>query len=246
MDWRNAHDYHYCSGLNAGQWAWEFLRRNPAYLADWGWFQATWKTLEARYGQPPARDFQAWQRDPDAYKKVDDAAGECSVNEDSVLIECWMGAKWGFYKFPLDPVVEQPVIGEQLSWRPVEAVHGFVEVADTDYLGAQPARVAMGFDLDLPLRPQLEAARAQLQRRQAHLRKRGGLQMRTVAELRERWTLMLRLLDACTAGTPPAQSASLILPADAQDDPAELLRQAEQLRDGGYRQVAFLPQGRAD
>ena len=121
--WRNAGDYAFTDILNAGQWAWEFLRRNVEYQRDWQWFIATWRSLEARYGKAPSRDFQRWKKDPDAYKIVDDASGECRVDQDKVLIECWMGAKWGFYKFPLDPDTDQPVIGEQLSWReqPVSA-----------------------------------------------------------------------------------------------------------------------------
>lgn len=244
-DWRSAADYRFCERLNAGQWAWEFLRRNSDYRAEWRWFHATWEKLEVRYGKPPDRDFQAWKRDPDAYKKVDDAAGDCSVDEDNVLIECWMGARWGFYKFPLDPAVDQPLIGEQLSWRPVDEVAGFIDATDADYLGTQTSKVAMGFDLDLPLRPQLEMARSKLQRRQARLRKTGQLQMRTVAGLRERWMLMLRLLDALaageTAGAPLADTLQL-----RQESLEELLYQAGQLRDGGYRYLAKLPEGRVD
>ena len=52
---------------------------------------------------------------------VDDSAGDCRVDEDKVLIECWMGSKWGFYKFPLSPDTDMPLIGEQLLWREIEA-----------------------------------------------------------------------------------------------------------------------------
>ena len=41
----------------------------------------------------------------------------CPGENDQVLIECWMGAKWGFHKFPLDPERIAPA-SDELSWRP--------------------------------------------------------------------------------------------------------------------------------
>ncbi len=181
LNWRNSDDYHFATQLNAGQWAWELLRRNHVYQADWRWFYSTWQRLEARYGKPPARDFQAWQQDPDAYRIIDDEIGDCRVDESKVLIECWMGSKWGFYKFPLDPTTDQPRIGDQLSWRALPEQICLID--KTRPVSADQHSLALSFELDMPLRPQLEAAQQFLQRRQAYLRKRGGMQMRTVATL---------------------------------------------------------------
>lgn len=61
--------YSHCTGLTRDQWAWEFLRRNPDYQADFRRFIALWQALEADYGAPPNRDFQRWKRDPRAYGK---------------------------------------------------------------------------------------------------------------------------------------------------------------------------------
>lgn len=244
-DWRKARDYDFCDTLNAGQWAWEFLRRNPDYQRDWQWFSAAWEVLEARYGKPPERNYQAWKNDPAAYRPVDDVAADCRVNEDNVLIECWMGARWGFYKFPLDPATNRPEIGAQLSWRPLEDSVPWIDASDLSYLGSEPGRVALGFQLDLPLRPQLEAARQLLQRRQARLRKQGRLEMRTVAIQGLRWTLMLRLLDGRNSGELLPEVRTAVGSGLNGRNPDELLREADSLVAGGYRQIAWLPEGRA-
>src|SRR3569833_2215037 len=59
--------YAYCTVLTRDQWAWEFLRRNPDYRADYRRFITLWHALEADYGAPPNRDFSRWKQDPRAY-----------------------------------------------------------------------------------------------------------------------------------------------------------------------------------
>jgi len=192
-----ADDAH-CTSLTRDQWAWEFLRRNPDYQTDYRQFIALWQTLEADYGTPPNRDFARWKLDPRAYGPLpgDDALGHssgelCLGENDQILIECWMGAKWGFYKFPLDPARTTPPEPDELAWRPPSLSDA---PPDTAY------RLDISFDLSLPLPPQLEAAKFRLVSRAAELRRKGLAAPMTVANQRERWTHMLRLLDAEAAG----------------------------------------------
>jgi hypothetical protein len=205
--------------LTRDQWAWEFLRRNPGYRADHARFIAVWRALEADYGAPPDRDFVRWKRDPRAYGPLsgDDApllaTGErCTVDDDRVLLECWMGAKWGFYKFPLDPACDAPA-PDQLSWRPPPA-------ADT--VNDAATRVDIAFDLSLPLPPQLEAAKFRLVSRTAELRRQGHAVPRSVASQRAHWAALLRQLD----GIDPPDAA--------------LLKEARAMRAGGYRDILRL------
>jgi hypothetical protein len=243
--WYQAEQYGFTDSLSVAQWAWEFLRRNPEYQNDWAWFWATWQSLEARYGKPPCRDFAGWERDPDAYRWVDDASGECRADQDRLLIECWMGAKWGFYKFPLDPQTDQPVIGEQLVWREVEQAVRKVAADDSPYLDQSPERIALGFDLDYPLREQLETAKRFLQGRQARLRREGKIVMHTVARWKRDWALMLQVLDGLHAGEPlPRIYAVLKQQADSpgsQQRLQALSAEAERLVRGGYRQMLRIP-----
>lgn len=217
--------YAYCVDLTRDQWAWEFLRRNPAYRRDYAAFIAIWRALEADYGAPPNRDFTQWKQDARAYGPLPGDAelaaptGElCVVEDDRVLLECWMGAKWGFYKFPLDP--ERVAPGpDELSWRPPLQSDGAVEA---------PYRIDLAFDLSLPLPPQLEAAKFRLVSRAAELRRQGLAAPKSVANQRARWIAMLQLLDG--DDVPDTNST-------------ELLNEARALVAGGYREILRLADG---
>lgn len=220
--------YAYCAALTRDQWAWEFLRRNPDYQRDYRAFIAIWRALEADYGTPPNRDFSKWKQDPRAYGPLPGDAGLaapgselCTVDDDRVLLECWMGAKWGFHKFPLDPARDAPA-PDELSWRPAPQPDTEVEA---------PYRVDIAFDLSLPLPPQLEAAKFRLVSRAAELRRQGLAAPRTVANQRARWTRMLRLFDG---GAAP------------DTDTAALLDEAQALVTGGYREILRLAEGGAE
>jgi len=138
-----------------------------------------------------------------------------------VLLECWMGAKWGFHKFPLDPDRIAPA-PDELSWRPPP---------QPDTPAEAPYRLDLTFDLSLPLPPQLEAAKFRLVSRAAELRRQGLAAPKTVANQRARWTWMLRLLDGTAA--PDA-------------DTAAILDEARALMAGGYREILRLAEGGAE
>jgi hypothetical protein len=240
MDWRSPADYEYCAALSRQQWAWEFLRRNPAYRADYAAFSAIWRALEADYGAPPGRDFQRWKQDPRAYgplpgagmDSIAGASGElCVVEDERVLLECWMGAKWGFYKFPLDPLRTAPPGAEELGWRPPPTA--------TERAAGDPYRVDLAFDLARPLAPQLEAAKIRLVGRAADLRRAGLPAPLGVARERARWTGWLRLLDADGAGADAGHWIEAGLCADAQSCVRELSA-AQAMRDAGYRGILAL------
>jgi hypothetical protein len=220
--------YAYCATLTRDQWAWEFLRRNPAYRRDYRAFIAIWRALEADYGAPPQRDFSKWKQDPRAYGPLPGDAelaapeGElCTVDDERVLLECWMGAKWGFYKFPLDPACIAPG-PDELSWRPPPQAERPV---DARY------RVDIAFDLSLPLPPQLEAAKFRLVSRAAELRRADLPAPLTVASQRERWTRMVRLLDgeeAANTATMPLLDAARAM---VEDGYLDILRLADAARE---------------
>ncbi len=219
----------FCATLTRDQWAWEFLRRNPDYRADYHQFIALWQALEADYGTPPHRDFSRWQRDPRAYGPLpgsgvlDSPSGELCLGEnDRILIECWMGAKWGFYKFPLDPERTTPPSPDEFAWRPPPSPGTPPDA---------PYRLDISFDLSLPLPPQLEAAKFRLASRAAELRREGLAAPKTVANQRERWTRMLHLLDG----------------GDMQiEEDAALLRKAQTMPNGGYLDILRLAEPGAD
>lgn len=226
--------YAYCATLTRDQWAWEFLRRNPAYQSDYRQFITTWRALEADYGAPPHRNFAQWKLDPRAYGPLNDAGPDaldtaaddlCIGEDDRVFIECWMGAKWGFHKFPLDPVRNTPPNPAELSWRKPPAPEP--RPLDDAY------RLDIPFDLSLPLPPQLEAAKFRLVSRATELRRAGHPAPLSVASQCAKWTQMLRLLDLVVTGE------------TVSDEQAELLHEAQALMQGGYLEILLLGESRA-
>jgi len=220
--------YAYCATLTRDQWAWEFLRRHPGYRRDYQTFIAIWRTLEADYGAPPHRDFSRWKLDPRAYGPLPGDAdlaaptGElCVVEDERVLLECWMGAKWGFYKFPPDPGCIAPG-PDELSWRPPPQPAPQVDDA---------CRLNVSFDLALPLPPQLEAAKFRLVSRAAELRRQGVAAPRTVANQRAGWVRMLQMLD----GNVPPQAGH-----------DSLRREAQAMMQGGYLDILRLAPASTD
>ena len=198
-DWKDPLAYAFCERLTSAQWAWEFLRRNPDYQREWREFHDIWAALEAAYGKPPNRDFCAWKNDPRAWVPASECVdGDCRIDQDKVLIECALGARWGFHKFPPDPRDDDPVGEGRLSWRPLSEEPLPELTGGPVFL--EPEQMALVFDLSLPLRVQLDQARRQLQLEAGRRRREQGLRPRRVRLLREHWVMLLRVLDADSRG----------------------------------------------
>jgi hypothetical protein len=235
-DWTDPHAYRFTAELSAAQWAWEFLRRNPRYRAEWAAFITTWRDLEAAYGKPGERDVKVWQQDPRAW--VPAAAcrdSDCRVDGDKVLIECAMGARWGFYKFPPDPGDDDPVGGGRLVWRE--------QTVDVDLLnespGAGPApdhQALVRFDLGLPLAQQLAAAKRRLQMEQRRRIRAGRILAPKLDAQREHLCRKIRLLDAQEAGAEAGEIRQRLFTGKEVDFTDELA-QAMALREQDYRQL---------
>ena len=240
MNWRDPATYDYTQTLNAAQWAWEFLRRNSEYQSDYHWFKKTWDTLEQRYGKPPARDYSRWQQDPLAWRISDErlSSQECTMDGERLQIECWMGQKWGFYKFPLDPSHCAPVSADQLAWRerPTDAVMMTHENSDTYLTG--DTRIALGFDLSLPLKQQLEDSRKMLAILQRQLQKHTPERICKVATQREYWMTCLRILDGLAIESYTMVNEHFI---GEGIDIALLSKNALQLCKGGYLDLLVIP-----
>ncbi len=248
LHWQHADEYRFTATLSREQWAWEFLRRNPDYRREWQAFRETWQALEADYGKAPNRDFQRWKRDPRAYvlEGHDETCGDsdsCKVDGDKILIECHLGARWGFYKFPLDPDTDLPVIGQDLLWREVQREAVQVDRGDSEWLGDETGKIAMGFDLTLPLKEQLDVAKRYLLAMQHWLRRNESITMQSIVAMRERLTLCLRLLDALAQGADRRQVAAVLFPGlhGGEEALGELEQEATGLMRDSYRRLLLLP-----
>lgn len=241
-NWQDPEDYRFTRELSAAQWAWEFLRRNPDYRREWQAFWATWQALEADYGKAPNRDFPRWKDDPRAYvieAGADCDSEGCKVDGEKVLIECHLGARWGFYKFPLNPAHERPVIGQDLLWREHPLRAQPLAGGDIDGVDEREGKLALVFDLRMPLKEQLAAAKPYLIASQRRLQQE-GLERRSVASECAALSACLRLLDAREAGAGEgAICKALGLESSAAF--AALSERALSLMQGGYRELLHLP-----
>lgn len=207
----------YLEQLDIGQWAWEFLRRNPAYQADYREFITAWRALEADYGAPPQRDFQRWKTDPRAVRPAWDPSqstgATCTTDdEDKQLIECWLGAKWGFYQFPQDPGRPAWQLDAPINWRPPPGWR-FNRPATS------ASDIQLTFDLALPLPAQIDAAKSWLVSSQAALKRQGHGIPHSLQNQRAHWAELLAAWDS--------QSGSL-------------LDKARAMVEGGYREILRL------
>ncbi len=255
--------YAHCETLTREQWAWEFLRRNPDYQADYRQFIEIWQALEAEYGAPPHRDFLRWKQDSRAYgplpgdteRAIDSATGELCIGENErVFIECWMGAKWGFHKFPLDPQRDTPPglhpppqVGEQPDGHkganavpnPIDEISFRPPPAPAPRKPDDPYRLDIAFDLSLPLPPQLEAAKFHLVSRAAGLRRLGLSAPLSVTNQHATWTRLLRILDAHAAGANVADLCESGL-CEGKTHFARLLSEAQAMTQTGYLAILRL------
>lgn len=235
--WLDADQYAYVDTLAPAQLAWELLRRNQQYQQDWCWFIQTWQTLESRYGTPPNRDFFHWKKDPLAHRSaqpewcIDPAQGP-------LLIECWMGEKWGYYKFPLNPQHNALALDEPPTWRPVIPSIPCI-TAENEYCGAQSNKLALGFDLNLPIPAQIAQAQQLLTLRQQRKRSRQEIVPTRLKEFRRYSVLYLRLLDALCENTSIA-TITQQLAISEQPSCSQLIAQAQYFAQIGYRNVLIM------
>jgi hypothetical protein len=248
-DWRRPEPYAYTRDLGREGWAWEFLRRNPDYRRDYAAFREAWDGLERDYGAAPNRDYPRWQQDPRAYAFEPPLAPGESISawkartrNDCVLIECAFGARWGLYKFPPDPRRTAPELGDGLAWREVPVVARIVGADEPGYLGGEEARLALGFDLARPLRPQLEAAKRLLVGRQRRLQQVGALDAHTGRGRRLRWQLGLRILDAEAAGVAWPEIEQAFGGEGSGADLNDIAEEARTLMRGAYRDILLMPE----
>ena len=194
--------YLYTQDLTKAQWAWEFLRRNPDYQKDYQWFITQWHALEKDYGQSPDMDYQAWKQDPRSYKIIDinsEQDGNCAVSDDKLLIECWMGYKWGFFQFPQSPGLQATELPNGTNWRLLDSNYYMANknVPDNPYKNNRSdLMLSVDFDLTKPLKEQLEQVKQKAIIAQRRLRKKGRLQLFTIEGKKALWMSCLRLLDA--------------------------------------------------
>jgi hypothetical protein len=171
-DWRTGAGYPDPDKTSLALWAWEFLRRNPRYRADY-----------VAYVQAKAGDFAPLRE----RLKVDLLPDEWSAA---------LARKWGLpIGEPPDP--SQPWQGRLEPWWP-SSPDVKVIVNDTKRRN-RTLNPALEFDISFPIEPQLESARKILLDAQQSLRRKGSLYKRPERARTEQFVDCLRILDAFRA-----------------------------------------------
>ena len=144
LDWRNPDNYGYIESLSSSGWAWEFLRRNPKFQADWQSYSEA------------SRDFDV---------NSDAAAGEELDRRFPYLVAL---GRWGVAT-PCDPATKGTEIPSYL-WRR-DLTYYFVclneDVTPRAYRDkwCPGARVEfLKFDLERPIDQQIKSARKAFKR----------------------------------------------------------------------------------
>ena len=225
MDWSNAKNYTFTSVLDREGWAWEFLRRNNEYKAD---FKAATCSKEPVYDPPKLSnesDRQWIARAVEADKeprKLNPLTG--------------LGEKWGLEQLQ-DPADDSAPSFLQAypflpNWRDLDSLYD--RDAHESPIRMRPDIAVIAFDTARPLSKQLERAKDLFFSRQE------VVTGRRKNWKPDNWALYLRLLDAKNAGAETAEIIAAIdkysiLPNDAasgylaDDRVSDDLKQARRL-----------------
>lgn len=215
-DWSNADDYAFTKDLKPWQWAWQFLRRNPDYQAD---FQAV---------------LEIFHRREDGYSQQ--VSKKLSPGEEPESIpnaECRQ--KW-FVCYYLNPRIEFP--GDDPFGRFADFY-----MSNRHRWPLQLHEALLRVNLRLPLSPQLKQAHVLLAVRQRNMASRGEIELRTPRNRRDHWKLYLRLLDGIEAGASYKALARILPPARRSSEPSDEsrvdshLQQARRMTREGYRDI---------
>jgi Family of unknown function (DUF6499) len=182
-NWRNAAEYDFPPGFPHIRWAWEFLRRNPEYRKDWATALARFRESPDDFGYDPAAPESANPEHPNFCLLMDEKD------------------KWHLGHM-VNPAVAYP------DWLSFTLQFGYLY---TFHIGGpvepKGARYPWAFfNLNLPLKPQLETVGRML----ASAQKRQGIKPRRPKHHRQLWPFYLRLLDAEIDGRTPKQIADAL------------------------------------
>ena len=212
-DWKKATSYPDPDPDNTPmkQWAWEFLRRNSEYQADYQ------KLISFEYGKIIDADERIKMMETNDYKEWSKLASEMQA------------------KYCLDNCIPSPECNFKIGILKLKGAYtGLYEKIHKNY--GEGTKRAIEFDLNKPIEPQLIKAREALQHFQKALELSPKRTRHDVRMFRD----YLRILDAKTAKATNAEIEHTLYPDDENDTQSKLkkgLRAAKQLCITGYKQM---------
>jgi hypothetical protein len=214
-DWKNPKDYAFVETLSVNRLAWEFLRRNPEYRADWA--RELPRYLER---EKESRKNPRFKNDP-VHK-----APLISIDDPMFTVNphIWdYFHKWGLYEL-VNPDQDAPFfLHFDRSYGGIETGYGEKSVNGPTaipherrnaFFPLPKGKAKVIFDLELPLKPQIDKVFKDLLHKQEFLQSEGiiNLEKPRVRPDREDFTCLLRVLDAKAAKATIRRIAYIIFP----------------------------------
>lgn len=203
-DWRDAKAY---SSKSAIDLAWNFLRRNPDYMADWqkyedlpphssedlegfDWTTGEFHTVDSAFND--MRFFAPADGAPPAHPHETRTAYIARTGSEPIQIRHWIAEKWGISTY-----IDKEDGSICLTRTSLARAPFFGDVA----LKAGPDILIVGFDLREPLDDQIAAVDRHLKALRDHFEKSpfARLQRKQKDDIRIQWTKLTRYLRAYDA-----------------------------------------------
>jgi len=254
-DWKNPRAYPDPHSTQPKEFAWEFLRRNPKYHESYREFVREYDALRNDY--PNAKRYKsAWQAlvhdrrfhvyEPPTRPNESERAWIRRVGSASMTpINWWYASLWGIREWPPDPGEDRP----DIVW---ERWPGMVKILSAhrpdEYLAGRNGKIGLGFDLALPVAPQIEAAKRYLKDHKKWLRAQPDPTVPVVEPRPNRGpklVILLRALDGRACNASVKEIGAVLFPRSPNDYPGRLrdhkvqqaLKAARAMRDAGYRDL---------
>ena len=255
-NWKDPHAYPDPRSIPPPQMAWEFLRRNPRYQQDYQEYAQRLGALLKDYpeGLKNKADWSSLLNDPRANiyeppKRFDEteSAWIRRVGQGTVTpINVWYARRWGIRRNPPDPSKDCPRNLLLIFWvRSPGMVRRLTPFGSEEYLAGQGGKVALGFDLSVPVVDQIKEAERFLTARKRQLRHKGDPAVPAVDRRPSRGArlvTLLRVLDATGVHASISEIGKELFPKTPNSYPdrnrdhvvRSTIKAAIAMRDGGY------------
>lgn len=249
------------NNLSAKQWAWQFLRRNPQYQAEHCRWRKLVDGLEGENPQlpEPEQDLRFFICDPPAEKNetYDEYLRRVGNRERGIkpLVKK-IGEDYGLKPNPrVNYLLPDPSEDRPHLWFEGAGFRGFVGIPglrNRRVGGPKDFEVLVRFNLEWPLRPQVEKVEKFLERQRQIYRKHENFREIKNRLNKNLYFRYLRLLDLEACGAKISEMAAEIFPNEenvyssgyrGNAKVGDSLRAAKKIRDEDYRILPLLNTG---
>jgi hypothetical protein len=233
LDWKNSDLYPTGNEVPPERWAWEFLRRNADYRAD---FEKMTSELATLASNDPTEKTNSLERAPNCKLNVYEPPPLQGESLNSWRRRCvfsgvdpqvtprkqWYAKRWHLHQM-VDPdeqfgnaVRFQPLAyPKAVTWEEV----GDYFAGDEENFSLHVGYAVLAFDLSKPIKQQLTKAEHFLQAKKKEQAK--ALNIKRASNRQQNFPTYLRVLDALGAGVKPKQIADELFPHKNKDSGPE-------------------------